>query len=1229
MNADCRQILSNKIVARQFAKFATFLLTCIVALSVCVWSQTTISTGSIAGTVTDQTGAVLSGASVVISSGETGQTISLTTNSAGVYDSGALATGQYKVQVSTKGFSTVSLMVSVRVGNTANGNVKLPVGVEGQVVEVAASAVQVNTEQPSVQGVLTSQQIESLPLGSRNFLDLAQLEPGVQIQDGGNFDPTKNGFSSVSFGGRFGRTARIEVDGIDISDETVGTTTQNISAGAISEFQLSQSTLDLSTELTSSGAVNVVTKSGTNNFHGDAFYLFRDKSFLANFPGALDTYYQRNHFGGSFGGPIVKDKVFFFINSERLKQGQQVAVPPPPPFNSAGGSAPIPTFYPGGFKDTTSLGKLDWHIKPAMTLFYRFTYEWSGDSRAFGATYQPFVNKNNTPAQAVGWDFTTGRLSHSVRFGFVNFQNRIADGVLGNAGVYDPAGNVPVAIRIGPAGVTTRFGPSRLAPQATLQSNHQIKYDGSWLTGSHTVRFGFGYNRIRGGGFASFYGIAPEIRTSNSAAAQAAAAAGPFPNGAQNPLNYVMTSILLGNGQGFFTERPAFGYAAGGQYDDRLSAYLGDSWKIKSNLTVTYGLRWSRDTGRQDGDLAPATCDQIDPAAFDPAFIPCTGKQSILDQFGEPHLGGRVHQPNFDFGPQVGFAWDPTKRGKTVIRGGAGVYYENAVFNNVLFDRPARLQDGLFFSTAGPNCANGTLALPNGTVSQIGGVDIKTGICGHRVGDILAPVAAMEALYQKATASVGAQANPVFLGENLANGPTSTGDGFIAPNYKTPMSVQMNFGIQREIRSGMVLTADFLRNVGLHYLMTHDTNHVGDSRFLNKAAALHAMSVTNAGFGCGAGTSAADIDCAIAAGATIGSYAGNGLDSGKFYLGGLPAASAANGLTPDTGAAFPGINPLVGENEMLFPTGRSTYTALQLKLVQNLSDPFRGLKHADFQFSYALSRFNTMARDQDFLPVAFDYRDPGRYYGPGSLDRTHQFSFGGTFDLPHGPRLSLVGHFFSPLSNNLAVTNNGRAGENFFTDYLGDGASGPFGNNPHEIPGQQLGSWGRSVNPGNINAVVSRYNSTVAGTLLPAAQALVQANLFSSDQLKSLGAVADVLAAAPSNQFGMTWLRTFDFKFSWPIKVREGLTVEPSMSFYNLFNIANFNAPSSLLGGTVGEITSCSFATGVSNCQGAPNSATGTPSTQAATNSLRVGTGTGGNISGAPRQMDFGLKITF
>ena len=103
--------------------------------------------------------------------------------------------------------------------------------------------LQVNTEQATVQGVLTASQIENLPVNGRNFLDLAQLEPGVQIQDGQNFDPTKAGYSSISFGGRFGRTARIEVDGVDVSDETVGTTTTDIPASAIQEFQISQSQL--------------------------------------------------------------------------------------------------------------------------------------------------------------------------------------------------------------------------------------------------------------------------------------------------------------------------------------------------------------------------------------------------------------------------------------------------------------------------------------------------------------------------------------------------------------------------------------------------------------------------------------------------------------------------------------------------------------------------------------------------------------------------------------------------------------------------------------------------------------------------------------------------------------------------------------------------------------------------------------------------------------------------
>jgi len=240
---------SSPHLATRFSLLA--LLAIVALLAPAVFAQTTISTGSIAGTVTDATGAVLSSARITITGTATGQTIKLTTNQSGLYSAGNLVPGAYTVRVEAKGFKTTQLTLNVQVDNAANGSVKLEVGQESTVVEVQASELQVNTEQATVQGVLSAAQIENLPVNGRNFLDLAQLEPGVQIQDGQNFDPTKAGYSSISFGGRFGRTARIEVDGVDVSDETVGTTTTDIPASAIQEFQVSQSSLDMSTELTS------------------------------------------------------------------------------------------------------------------------------------------------------------------------------------------------------------------------------------------------------------------------------------------------------------------------------------------------------------------------------------------------------------------------------------------------------------------------------------------------------------------------------------------------------------------------------------------------------------------------------------------------------------------------------------------------------------------------------------------------------------------------------------------------------------------------------------------------------------------------------------------------------------------------------------------------------------------------------------------------------------------
>src|ERR1700733_15109711 len=346
------------------------LLALLIAGCLPAFAQSTIASGSIQGTVTDPQGAAVPGAKITITSADTGKVISLESTSAGAYNAGTLEPGNYVVRVEATNFKTTDLPVVVQVGNISTGNVKLELGASSTVVEVAAESVAVNTDQAQVGGVLTTAQIENLPTNGRNFLDLAQLEPGVQIQDGSGFDPTKAGFSSISFGGRFGRTARIEVDGVDVSDETVGTTTEDIPSSAIQEFQLSQSSLDLSNELTSSGAVNVVTRSGTNTVHGEAYGQFRDSSLAARLPGpsgAPPGTFQRSQFGGNVGGPIIKDKFFFFVDGERTLQAEQSPISLPAPFNTLSGTAPSP------FHELDTLVKADYQLSKTTHLFYRFS----------------------------------------------------------------------------------------------------------------------------------------------------------------------------------------------------------------------------------------------------------------------------------------------------------------------------------------------------------------------------------------------------------------------------------------------------------------------------------------------------------------------------------------------------------------------------------------------------------------------------------------------------------------------------------------------------------------------------------------------------------------------------------------------------------------------------------------------------------------------------------------
>jgi hypothetical protein len=1176
-----------KMVMLSFSRRLCFALGfCILSLMMARLSlaQTTISTGSIQGTVTDPSGASVAGAKVTIRNAGTNQAIQATTNSAGTFASGALMPGQYVVRIESSGFKTTELPVMVQVNTTAAANAKLSLGESSQVVEVQASTLAVNTEQSTVQGVLTSQQIENLPINGRNFLDLAQLEPGVQIQDGGTFDPTKNGFSSVSFGGRFGRTARIEVDGIDISDETVGTTTQNLPLGAIQESALQQSSLDLSTELTSSGSVNVTTKSGSNGLHGDAFYYFRDQVLNAALPGASTNPFQRNQFGGSLGGPIIRNKLFFFFDAERTKQDLIDPVLPSPPFEPLRGNFNSP------FRETETIGRLDWQLS-RFKIFYRFNYDQNKSVLPFiPNSFQPFANVDHARGHLVGVDFNSGTFTHSVRFGYTKFQNGIQDAVTGS-GIFDPAPGIELAIGADPNCLTAGqdvfcSGPNFLAPQATIQANHQIKYDGSKPFKNHIFRFGVGYNHIQGGGFAEFLGLAPAVGAPANSCGAACLA---LPGGAGNPLNYPVTNVNLGNGQGFSSEFPAFGLPGGGLGpDNRFSWYFGDSWKVKPNFTVTAGLRYVRDTGRTDSDIPP---------------IP------ELNQFNNQFysgLGNRVNQPNHNFAPQLGIAWDPRSNGKTVIRAGIGLFYENSIWNNNLFDRPGRLAKGLFLGSQTVCSSGAPQALTFPTAIN------AASVCGQPIGNVTSQLLQLQKDYQAFTLAQGAATNLSFVGSTLTDGIDITGTQLFAPDYKTARSVQMNVGVQHEIRPGLVFTADYLRNVATRTLLTIDTNHIGDARFFNQANALAAINATVGG-ACGGGgvtsaTSVAAVQCYLNSnpGASMADFAANGLDSGYAFCGGGPCP----------GAAFPGINPNVGANQMLFPIGRSVYNGLQTSLKQNMRNPLPGLRYVNFQVSYALSRYVSSARDNDFINFSQDYANPQKYIGPNGLDRTHQLSFGGYMEVPFGIQLGLTSHFYSPLPTRVTLPVSGNAGGIFQADLTGDGTGdGTFGSNGGVgdlLPGTNIGAFGRDFGVGGLNQRITGFNSNVAGTATPSGQVLISNGLFTLPQLQALGGVVQPLALAPPNAVGQAWLKTLDLSLSWAYKVKERFEVRPGVSFFNVFNFANFDGPAIPFSNVL---------------DGSPGSPNGTTNPQP--NALRLGLGSGVNAQGAPRAIEFSLKVKF
>lgn len=294
---------------------------------------------------------------------------------------------------------------------------------------------------------------------------------------------------------------------------------------------------------------------------------------------------------------------------------------------------------------------------------------------------------------------------------------------------------------------------------------------------------------------------------------------------------------------------------------------------------------------------------------------------------------------------------------------------------------------------------------------------------------------------------------------------------------------------------------------------------------------------------------------------------------------------------------------------MLFPIGRSVYNAMQVALRVNRTSPFRGAKNMSMMVSYALSRFQSMTADQDFINTAYSFANTQQFFGPNGLDRTHQFSFGGSFDFPAAFRLSYNARLATALPVTLLLPGGSDPAAIFTSDWTGDGSV-----QDKLMSGTNIGDFGRSIKVGDLNGKIANYSKTVAGTLTPAGKALVDAGLITAAQLSSLGGVMQSLSLAPNGQLANPASINASMRFSWELRpgrvwssIPETLVLEPSVAVFNILNVANYNALSGELNG--GALS--------------PNGTT----LGNRTNRIRMGSGI--YSLSAPRTFEWGFRVNF
>ena len=470
------------------------------------------STGTITGPVTDSSGAVVPAAASTITNKATALARTASADESGSFSAAALGAGEYEVKAEKQGFKTALRDATVQAGGSTSVNIALSVGAASEVVTIEAATAQINYESNAIQGVIDRAAVQDLPLNGRSFMQLAVLEPGVQIASGSTAQ--FNALFTVSVLGAGNRTA-FTVDGGNISDSIDtggGSTSMNLSQDVIQEFQLSSVNFDLATPISIGGAINIVTRSGANELHGSGYFYFRDHNMSA-YPGlvrqalAPDPFFARRNPGFTLGGPIRKDKLFFFFNIEHTNQIQ------------ANISQPIGTIphsldaligvFNSPYIGTQETARIDYHLSAKNNAFLRYSHD---GNRGFGQVFSPQATPSNW-VRNINWadqsiigltTVVSPRIVNDLRVQYQYWSNHNLQPTAADCQEPTCIGfGLPGLLYIG--GTNLGFGGAAIgvnpnAPQTRNSRRYEITDSVTWQMGSHRLKFGTDLMRVNSAG---------------------------------------------------------------------------------------------------------------------------------------------------------------------------------------------------------------------------------------------------------------------------------------------------------------------------------------------------------------------------------------------------------------------------------------------------------------------------------------------------------------------------------------------------------------------------------------------------------------------------------------------------------------------------------------------------------------------------------------------------------